>query len=222
MAGHFDLGLGEKHADEVSARDVAVDEDAAEDPVEDRGLPLDEHLVAKIEREAAEDDDDGEADPEHRLDLAAAQHEPTHLQEGGGDGDDGGDEDRSGHGGEALAHKALGKRDGGVGLVLGDLEGREEEDDGEEVEEKFHRKEVRVERDPEILAKLAVDVSGGGPGAEGLVTFRTLFRCFETFSSPGTGIVVQSGAPGRQGTVCDALPQHDMNNGLSLCNLQEK
>ena len=131
---HVDLTLHQS-AHEISPRKVSVDEDRAEDPVEDRGLPLDEHFVLEPERESAEDDDHRKADPEHRFDAPSFDFEPADLAEGGENRHDGREENGRRHGCDAFAHGGLRKRERVRGEVLGELEGREKENDGKEVEE---------------------------------------------------------------------------------------
>ena len=66
------------------------------------------------QRHPAEDGNDHQAYPEHGVDLAVPKPDPGDLGEGRSDGDARGDVDS------------------------GELEGREEENDGEQVEKKFH------------------------------------------------------------------------------------
>lgn len=46
--------------------------DSAKDPVKDRGFPFDEHFIMKPDRQRAEDQDDGNRNPQHRIDLLTA------------------------------------------------------------------------------------------------------------------------------------------------------
>lgn len=46
--------------------------DSAKDPVKDRGFPFDEHFIMKPDRQRAEDQDDGNRNPQHRINLLTA------------------------------------------------------------------------------------------------------------------------------------------------------
>ena len=125
---HDDLAP-EERLDEVAVRRAAVKEDRPENPVEDRGLPLDEEFVLEPQREAPEDDDHREADPEHRLDLLAAHEEPCDLQDRRENRHDRRDEDGDLLG-RGIRENERGKLGARVGEEFGAFEGREKENDG--------------------------------------------------------------------------------------------
>ena len=113
--GQFHLGAHQR-LDEVLAKEqLPASQDGAHQPVQDRGLPLDEFLVVGDECGAAKKHDDRQADPLHGLDLAVAQPQVGDLHHRGGDRHAGGDIDAR------------------------ELEGREEQDDGEKVDQQFHK-----------------------------------------------------------------------------------
>ena len=78
-------GKGDLSADqlmnEVLSGHAAVDQDRGKDPVEDRRLPLDEKRIVEPDREAAEDRNDRERQPQHDFHLLAAQQHKGDLQD---------------------------------------------------------------------------------------------------------------------------------------------
>ncbi len=113
--GQFHLPAHER-ADEVLAEEQLTDQQRApHQPVEDGGFPLDEGVAVGEQRGAAEHHDHAEADPLHRFDPAVPYAQVGDLGHGGGD------------------------RHGRGRVDAPDLEGHEEQDDGEEVDQQFHR-----------------------------------------------------------------------------------
>ena len=104
--GHFDLPL-HKQPNEVLFCEVPVKENGAENPIEDRGLPFDEPFVFQVKREAAEEHDHGEADPEGRFDLLAFELEPEDLKESRDNRDDRCEENGGGERRDAVAQNRL-------------------------------------------------------------------------------------------------------------------
>ncbi len=112
--------------------------DRRKDPVEDRGLHLDESGVVKDEREGAEHHDDRKRYPQHGFGALSFQKYKRYLNEGGDDRDRGGRKHRRLLGVQGAAQHGLQPRGERVSVGLPQLEGGEKEDDGEEVEKKFH------------------------------------------------------------------------------------
>ena len=107
--------FAEHGADEVLLEEQqSTGQHGGECPVQHRRLPFDEGLIVENQSHSTEHGNDHQADPEHVVDLAMLEPDPGDLAEGGRDGNSRGDVD------------------------TGELEGREEQDDGEEIEEKFH------------------------------------------------------------------------------------
>ncbi|MGF6479269.1 hypothetical protein QFZ91_001432 [Paraburkholderia sp. JPY419] len=77
-------------------------------------LPFDEGVVVQYERRTAEYHDDAEAHPQHRVDLAVAERHPRDLHQRGDD-------------------RHCRRRENAP-----DLEGDEEQDDREQIEQEFH------------------------------------------------------------------------------------
>ncbi|MNT46714.1 hypothetical protein D3C72_1833810 [compost metagenome] len=114
MLGQLHLGRHE-FLDQVLAHDpVGTQQHGGHHPVQHRGLPLDEGVVVRDEGGAAKDDDDPQADPLHGLDLAGLHAQVGNLRNGGNDG-------------HARCHKHTPY-----------LEGDEEQQDGEKIDQEFH------------------------------------------------------------------------------------
>lgn len=107
--------FGEQRANQVfSEKQHATGESCGKRPIEHCRLPFDEGFIVKDQGHSAEHGDHAEADPEHGVDLAVLEPDPADLGKGCGDCNTG----RS--------------------VDAGKLERNKKQDDGEQIEEKFH------------------------------------------------------------------------------------
>src|SRR5262249_32021154 len=133
-------------------------QDEPEQPVEDGGLPLDESFVVKPDGGTAEDEDDSEAHPEHRLDLLSACEAKADLQQRGHDRHRGRKKDRRLSGrnltvGNQAAQQRGGKLRRRFGIAVPDLVSNEKENHRKQIEQQLQCKR------PSSLSRAVVTTS---------------------------------------------------------------